>query len=96
MKQAAAFLVALVGAAAAQSTTKIDVVVPFIGNSSFHASILDAKPAATTYILGCEADADEGGCTVTGGSWDGFTLVSGPTTVGVHHTYSQQDLYVTS
>ncbi|KAF6842273.1 hypothetical protein CMUS01_03272 [Colletotrichum musicola] len=28
--------------------TEIDVVAPFPGNSSFHASILDAEPAATT------------------------------------------------
>lgn len=83
--------------AAAQTTTKIDVVVPYMGNSSFHASVQDAKPAATTYILGCEADIAKGGCvadedSVMNGTWDGLTIINGPKTVALHHTYSDKDM----
>lgn len=97
MKQATTLLLASVGAAAAQTSTKSDVVAPFPGNSSFHASMLDAEPAATTYILGCQVDEAEDGCTVTGGSgWEGLTLISGPSTVAVHHTLDKSNVHVTS
>ncbi|KAF3806533.1 hypothetical protein GCG54_00008048 [Colletotrichum gloeosporioides] len=100
MKHSAPALVAFIGMAAAQTTTtKIDVVVPYMGNSSFHASVQDAKPAATTYILGCEADVAKGGCvadedSVMDGTWDGLTIINGPKTVALHHTYSDKDMSI--
>ncbi|KAI8275317.1 hypothetical protein K4K59_010258 [Colletotrichum sp. SAR11_240] len=99
MKHSAPVLVAFIGMAAAQTTTKIDVVVPYMGNSSFHASVQDAKPAATTYILGCEADIAKGGCvadedSVMNGTWDGLTIINGPKTVALHHTYSDKDMSI--
>ncbi|KAI8251980.1 hypothetical protein K4K58_008232 [Colletotrichum sp. SAR11_239] len=99
MKHSAPVLVAFIGMAAAQTTTKIDVVVPYMGNSSFHASVQDAKPAATTYILGCEANIAKGGCvayedSVMNGTWDGLTIINGPKTVALHHTYSDKDMSI--
>ncbi|KAK2776793.1 hypothetical protein CKAH01_03285 [Colletotrichum kahawae] len=99
MKHSTPVLVAFIGMAAAQTTTKIDVVVPYMGNSSFHASVQDAKSAATTYILGCEADITKGGCvadedSVMNGAWDGLTIINGPKTVALHHTYSDKDMSI--
>ncbi|KAF9870338.1 hypothetical protein CkaCkLH20_12185 [Colletotrichum karsti] len=99
MKRLTPLLLAAIGTAAAQTTTKIDVVVPYMGESSWHVSVEDAKPAATTYILGCEVDMARTGCasdddSVMNGAWDGLTIISGPKTFAVHHSFSDRDMSI--
>ncbi|KAL0933168.1 uncharacterized protein CTRU02_212131 [Colletotrichum truncatum] len=99
MKRSATLLLTSVGASVAQNSngTKIDVVAPYLGNSSFHASVKDVSADRTTYILGCEAATAVAGCVDSGkavGNFSGLTIINAPTTVEVHHTYTDKDVSV--
>ncbi|KAK2037216.1 hypothetical protein LZ31DRAFT_560590 [Colletotrichum somersetense] len=85
MRGFAEIVLVLVGTAAAQSTTVVEVVNPYFGHNPYYASVVDANPTATTYAVCCQPDSAE---QQNYHCWDttdlAMTLVGGPSTVEVY------------
>ncbi|KAK4143361.1 uncharacterized protein C8A04DRAFT_37554 [Dichotomopilus funicola] len=77
MKYLASFLLAS-GLAAAQSTSVVDILLPF-GEQTLLASVISAAPTATTYLLACPSGADSNDCGVPS---EGVEIFYGPSTFG--------------
>ncbi|KXH65759.1 hypothetical protein CSAL01_12517 [Colletotrichum salicis] len=76
-------LLALLGTAAAQTTSVISVLNPYFGDNPYDASIKDANPTATTYIVSCQTDSTNYQCRQDP-SGLAMTLIGGPSTVELH------------
>ncbi|GKT62032.1 hypothetical protein ColTof4_02340 [Colletotrichum tofieldiae] len=74
---------ALLGSAAAQTTTVVEVVNPYFGNNPYDASVVDANPTATTYAVYCQKNSTNYQCRDDPAGLV-LTLVGGPSTVEVH------------
>ncbi|KAK1988944.1 hypothetical protein LZ30DRAFT_697422 [Colletotrichum cereale] len=95
MRGFANIVLALVGTAAAQTTTVIEVVNPFFGNNPYDASVVDANPTATTYAVYCQKNSTSYQCRDDPAGLT-MTLVGGPSTVEVHVERPKSELYVGS
>ncbi|KAK1507116.1 uncharacterized protein CCOS01_16375 [Colletotrichum costaricense] len=88
MKHCTTALLAFVGIAAAQTTSVISVLNPYFGDNPYDASIKDANPTATTYIVSCQTNSTNYQCRADPSAL--MTLVGGPSTMELHidHTAS--------
>ncbi|UQC76005.1 uncharacterized protein CLUP02_17515 [Colletotrichum lupini] len=77
-----------VGITAAQTTSVISVLNPYFGDNPYDASIKDANPTATTYIVSCQTNSTNYQCRADPSAL--MTLVGGPSTMELHidHTAS--------
>ncbi|KAJ0305178.1 hypothetical protein COL5a_010215 [Colletotrichum fioriniae] len=82
MNRCTTALLALVGIAAAQTTSVISVLNPYFGDNPYDASIKDANPTATTYIVNCQANSTNYQCRADPSAL--MTLVGGPSTMELH------------
>ncbi|KAK1635155.1 hypothetical protein BDP81DRAFT_462207 [Colletotrichum phormii] len=83
MKHYTTILLALLGTAAAQTTSVISVLNPYFGDNPYDASIKDANPTATTYVVSCQTDSTNYQCRQDP-SGLAMTLIGGPSTVELH------------
>ncbi|KAK1967119.1 hypothetical protein LY78DRAFT_19293 [Colletotrichum sublineola] len=83
MRSVAKIVLALVGTAAAQTTTVVEVVNPYFGNNPYDASVVDVNPTATTYAVYCQKNSTNYNCRDDPAGLT-MTLVGGPSTVEVH------------
>ncbi|GKT45636.1 uncharacterized protein ColSpa_05817 [Colletotrichum spaethianum] len=92
MKSFSKVLLALLGSAAAQTTTVIEVVNPFFGNNPYDASVVNVNPTATTYAVYCQTNSTNYQCRNDPAGLV-LTLVGGPSTVEVHVERPKSELY---
>ncbi|KAL2876414.1 hypothetical protein SGCOL_008414 [Colletotrichum sp. CLE4] len=83
MKHYTTILLAILGTATAQTTSVISVLNPYFGDNPYDASIKDANPTATTYVVSCQTDSTNYQCR-DDPSGLAMTLIGGPSTVELH------------